>query len=351
MSPQFGRSEPDSEIRELLRASHGTNVGLRYLDGAFNFDAHAAGSLIEPELAAAIVWLDALVTNPDRSHVNPNLLIWRRTPWLIDHGAALYIHHRWPADDALRGDAPFPALREHVLLGAAADLEAADARLRARVTPELIERILDAVPDALLGGPAGADAGDATAGAATEDPRARGCARTRALPRVSDSATRLRRVRPRRGGRAKPTGGAPARPQGGTPMSAELPVYSFAVLRAVPHVHLGGFSNVGVVLHARTLEFLGMRALTDMDALRSRAPDADVELLARYLRSLEAVCAGDEAAGPVALGPTSERFHWITAPRSDVIQCSPVHEGVAADPERALDELFESFVLGKAARP
>lgn len=134
-------------------------------------------------------------------------------------------------------------------------------------------------------------------------------------------------------------------------MNAPGVAYSFAVLRAVPHVHLGGFANIGVVLHARTREYLDMRAVTELEELRRRAPDSDVELLARYLRSLEAICAGDEVAGPVALGPTSERFHWITAPRSDVIQCSPVHEGIAADPRRALDDLFDSFVLGRSAQP
>ena len=131
----------------------------------------------------------------------------------------------------------------------------------------------------------------------------------------------------------------------------ESHTYGFAVLRAVPHVHLGGFANVGVVLHARTLEFLGMRAVVDVEELRRRVPDADVELLALYLDSLDAVCRGDASAGIVALGPTSERFHWITAPRSDVIQCSPVHEGVTQDPARALDELYETFVAQRRAVP
>lgn len=120
--------------------------------------------------------------------------------------------------------------------------------------------------------------------------------------------------------------------------------YMFAVLRVVPHVHLGGFSNIGVVLHAPTREYLGLRVVTDANELLRVAPDADVELLARYLASLCAVCDGDESAGPIALGSTSERFHWITAPRSDVLQASPVHEGLAVDPARALDELFETFV-------
>lgn len=121
--------------------------------------------------------------------------------------------------------------------------------------------------------------------------------------------------------------------------------YMFALLRVVPHVHLGGFSNIGVVLHAPTHEYLGLRVVHDEAELRRRASDADIELLARYLASLCAVCDGDESAGPIALGSTSERFHWITAPRSDVLQASPVHEGLAPDPARALDELFETYVM------
>lgn len=121
------------------------------------------------------------------------------------------------------------------------------------------------------------------------------------------------------------------------------PIYAFAVLRAVPHVHIGNFVNVGVVVHSPAADFLGMRALTDASALRARAADVDVELLARYLATYQAVCAGDELAGPLALAAPSERFHWLTAPRSDVLQSSPVHEGIG-DPARALDELFAIYV-------
>ena len=120
-------------------------------------------------------------------------------------------------------------------------------------------------------------------------------------------------------------------------------VYAFAVLRAVPHVYLGNFCNVGVIVHAPTADFLGMRVITDPAELERRAPETDVELLARYLEAARAICSGDEVAGPLALGAPSERFHWITAPRSDVLQSSPVHEGVG-DPRRALDELFEFYV-------
>jgi hypothetical protein len=127
-------------------------------------------------------------------------------------------------------------------------------------------------------------------------------------------------------------------------MSAPQFDYDFAVLRVVPRVHLGAFVNVGVVMHARTAEFLALRVLTDVSALRARLPGVDAELLARYLHASEAICAGDAAAGPVALAPPSERFHWLTAPRSDVIQSSPVHEGVCADLPRELEHLYRAYV-------
>ena len=121
--------------------------------------------------------------------------------------------------------------------------------------------------------------------------------------------------------------------------------YNFAVLRAVPHVHIGAFVPVGIVLHARTTEFLGARVITDQGALESRVSGADVELLSRYLESCAAICAGDLTAGPIALAPPSERFHWLTAPRSDVIQAGPVHEGLCEDPASTLDELFAQLVV------
>ena len=120
--------------------------------------------------------------------------------------------------------------------------------------------------------------------------------------------------------------------------------YDFAVLRAVPHPHVGTFVPVGIVLHARTAEFLRLATLQDAGELARRVAGVDAELLSRYLRACEAICAGDERAGPVALAPPSERFHWITAPRSDVIQCSPVHEGLCTDLELALAQLFDGYV-------
>lgn len=146
----LGRNEPDSEIREILRRSHGINVGLRYLDGSFNFDAAAAGELVAPELAARIVWFDALLTNPDRTARNTNLLIHERRPWLIDHGAALYAHHDWDSVDDARVRAPFDRIRDHVLLERADDPRDVDAAMSARLTEEVIDDVLARVPDALL---------------------------------------------------------------------------------------------------------------------------------------------------------------------------------------------------------
>ncbi len=125
---------------------------------------------------------------------------------------------------------------------------------------------------------------------------------------------------------------------------SDLIAYDFAVLRVVPHVHLGTFIPIGVVLHARTAEFLALRAITDPAELSKRVPDVEPQLLARYLSACVAIAAGDPAAGAVALAPASERFHWLTAPRSDVLQCSPIHGGLCADPARALEELFATYV-------
>ena len=120
--------------------------------------------------------------------------------------------------------------------------------------------------------------------------------------------------------------------------------YNFAFVRVVPHVHLGAFQNVGVLMHSRTAGFLGMRVVTDAAELRRRAPDVDHELLIRYLEGCRLICEGDPAGGTIALLSESERFHWLTAPRSDVLQASPIHEGLCLDPATELEALFRSCV-------
>ncbi|MFN3596298.1 MAG: HipA family kinase [Rubricoccaceae bacterium] len=151
----FGRSEPDPEIQDILRGSRGLNVGLGFVEGAFGYDPLAAADLVPPALAAAVVWLDALTTNIDRTARNPNLLVarpdgGRPALWLIDHGAALYFHHNWATVDEARARAPFAPIREHVLLPRAASVLEADARLAPRLTEAAIGAVLARVPDALL---------------------------------------------------------------------------------------------------------------------------------------------------------------------------------------------------------
>jgi hypothetical protein len=151
---EFGRTEPDPEIQDLLRASHGINFGARYLDGAFNFDGNAAAEFISPELAARIVWFDAFVSNPDRTHRNPNLMLCGRKPYLIDHGAALYAQHDWPSVNLERTRAAFPLIKDHVLLKIAGDLRGADKEMSHALSDEVIREVVSAVPDELFTTPA-----------------------------------------------------------------------------------------------------------------------------------------------------------------------------------------------------
>ena len=146
----FGRSEPDEEIQDLLQNSRGLNVGLRYLDGAFGYDPVAMAPLVAPDLAAAIVWLDALALNVDRTPRNPNLLVHGRKLWLIDHGAALYLHHDWGSVTRERAQSAFPMIEQHVLLPIASSITTADRHFAPRLTSAALRPILAAVPDALL---------------------------------------------------------------------------------------------------------------------------------------------------------------------------------------------------------
>src|SRR5205823_7760658 len=114
LDPALGRSEPDFEIQALLKASGGLNLGLDYLPGSLAFDP-LLPPRPDPELASAVVWFDAYVSNVDRTPRNPNILVWHKRLYLIDHGASLYFHH-FTADYLARVASPFPQLREHVLL-------------------------------------------------------------------------------------------------------------------------------------------------------------------------------------------------------------------------------------------
>lgn len=143
----FGRTEPDEEIQDLLRASEGLNLGLHYLSRAITFDPLV--NAVDAKLASQIVWLDCLVTNVDRTARNTNMLIWHKELWLIDHGASLYFHHSdqpWE-EQAVR---PFAPVRDHVLLSRATELDAVNAQFRELLTPERIRSIVALIPDAWL---------------------------------------------------------------------------------------------------------------------------------------------------------------------------------------------------------
>ena len=145
LDPALGRSEPDAEIQDLLQASAGRlNLGLRYLPNAFEFNMLLKPPP-SPSLASQIVWFDAYITNVDRTARNVNMLIWHNNLWLIDHGASLYFHHGW--DDFLtRSRTPFNLIKDHTLLRFAKQIPAADTYLRQRLTPAVIEQVLDMIP-------------------------------------------------------------------------------------------------------------------------------------------------------------------------------------------------------------
>ncbi len=149
LDPAFGRSEPDEEIQDLLRASEGLNLALHYLSGAITFDPLV--TTVDSRLASQIVWLDCFVTNVDRTVRNTNLLMWHKELWLIDHGAALYFHHSGqPREEQARRELarrPFAPVKDHVLLPQATELAAVDAEFRQQLTPERIRAIVGLIPD------------------------------------------------------------------------------------------------------------------------------------------------------------------------------------------------------------
>jgi len=143
----FGRSEPDEEIQDLLKASVGLNLGLHYLRGSITFDPVV--NRVDALLASKIVWLDCLLTNVDRTVRNTNMLFWNKELWLIDHGAALYFHHSWEgySEAAVR---PFVQVKDHVLLSFASRLAEVDAEFRGLLTPSLIRGVVELVPEEWL---------------------------------------------------------------------------------------------------------------------------------------------------------------------------------------------------------
>lgn len=143
----FGRTEADEEIQDLLQNSRGLNLALHYLQGGINFDPVV--TQVDEELASQIVWLDAYITNVDRTFRNTNMLLWHNELWLIDHGACLYFHHSF--DDPIgHAKTPFALIKDHVLLPRASKLEEVNAEYKALLTEEKIRAIVNLLPDTWL---------------------------------------------------------------------------------------------------------------------------------------------------------------------------------------------------------
>lgn len=143
----FGRTEGDEEIQDLLKASRGLNLGLHFLSGALTLDPYV--NPVDDMLASKIVWLDAFLTNVDRTVRNTNMLLWKGELWLIDHGASLFFHHSWRGWEQA-ALSPFPYIKDHALLHKASKIEEADRLMRQKITPRTLEKIVDLIPDEWL---------------------------------------------------------------------------------------------------------------------------------------------------------------------------------------------------------
>jgi len=143
----FGRTEADEEIQDLLQNSQGLNLALHYLSGAINFDPVV--TTVDAKLASQIVWLDAYITNVDRTFRNTNMMMWHKELWLIDHGASFYFHHAFtePEKHAL---VPFTLIKDHVLLPQALLLDEVDAEYKALLTEDKIRAIVALLPNEWL---------------------------------------------------------------------------------------------------------------------------------------------------------------------------------------------------------
>jgi hypothetical protein len=143
LDPVLGRAEADAEIKALIDASAGLNLGLDFLPGSLALDPLTAMRL-DPEFCARVVWFDAFVTNVDRTARNTNMLMWHGQPWLIDHGAALYFHHDWPSANPA---SPFAAVNKHVLLPRASSIAGVAGEMAGCLSPDVLHGLVGLIPD------------------------------------------------------------------------------------------------------------------------------------------------------------------------------------------------------------
>lgn len=140
----FGRTEGDEEIQDLLKASQGLNLALHFLSGAITFDPVVTS--VDPKLASQIVWLDAFITNMDRTIKNTNMLMWHKELWLIDHGSCLYFQYTWTNWET-KATAPFPFIKDHVLLPQASKLDEVNREFKKLVNEGLLQSITNLIPE------------------------------------------------------------------------------------------------------------------------------------------------------------------------------------------------------------
>lgn len=138
----FGRTEADEEIQDLLKFSEGLNLALHFLSGAIAYDASVK---VDPLLASKIVWLDAFITNIDRTHKNTNLLLWHKELWVIDNGASFFFHHSWMNFEK-QALSPFVYVKDHVLLSQASMLDEADAFAKSVLNETILREIVELIP-------------------------------------------------------------------------------------------------------------------------------------------------------------------------------------------------------------
>lgn len=143
LDEDFGRTEPDEEIQDLLKASIGLNLGLHYLSEAIAFDSSMK---VDPLLASKIVWMDAFTTNIDRTFKNTNLLMWHKELWIIDNGASFYFHHSWQNFDAA-AKTPFKYVKDHVLLHQATQIADVDLFAKSVLNDDLFRSIVNSIPE------------------------------------------------------------------------------------------------------------------------------------------------------------------------------------------------------------
>ena len=143
----FGRTQGDEEIQDLLKFSQGLNLALGFMTGAVTYDA--AVNSVDGTIASRIVWLDAFITNVDRTYRNTNMMLWNKELWLIDHGAAFYFHHSWTTW-AQHAVSTFALIKDHVLLPHAAEIGTADQWAKSQLDENFFKELVESIPDVWL---------------------------------------------------------------------------------------------------------------------------------------------------------------------------------------------------------